>query len=230
MKGRMAFLKVPIVRKGDMADDAQPIGKDGVLVGITEVAVDVHLFRIRAGGGMGRHEAVSHSIGVNIRLVLIVGFEPFDKGIEGFRVIFADVKFNAGSVKGKDICEFGINQLADGFGIVHHLLEHEFNIRLKILLKTGQERRVRDFGKTAEVPEFRAEVQENEQKGIRRDGKDFLEDECGEENLKRVIPFPAKMLVKGIAENGRDEFLNVEIFIKELEERRDILKEGILTV
>lgn len=41
---------------------------------------------------------------------------------------------------------------------------------------------------------------------------------------------PARVLVKSIAEYGRDELLDVEMFIKELEERRDIINKHVLTV
>ncbi len=41
---------------------------------------------------------------------------------------------------------------------------------------------------------------------------------------------PAKMLVKSIAEYGRDELLDVKMFIKELEERGDIIDKYVLTI
>ena len=43
-------------------------------------------------------------------------------------------------------------------------------------------------------------------------------------------PLPAKVLVKSIAEYGRDELLDVEMFIKEMEERRGIINKYVLTV
>lgn len=57
-------------------------------------------------------------------------FEVSDEGIEVFRIVFVDIKLNAEGVTGKDMSQFGIDYLADGFRIVHHLLKHEFNIRL----------------------------------------------------------------------------------------------------
>ena len=84
--------------------------------------------------------------------------------------------------------------------------------------------------KAAKLPEFPAKSKEKEQKGIRRDGKDFLKDESGKETFKRVIPLSAQMLVKGIAENGRDEFWDIKILIKELEKRRNIINKPVLTI
>lgn len=215
----MRLFKGRVIGKGNMADNTKTVGKDGELIGITEMPVDVHLFGIRAGAGMGRHKAVSHGVRINFRLVFEKGFEFPDEGIEGFGVVPADVKLNTGGVKGGDLCQSGIYHLADGFCIVHHLFKHEFNIRLKVLFEPGHKRSTGHLGKAAELPEFPAKREEKEQKGIRGDGKDFLKDEGGKETFKRVIPLSAKMLVKSIAENGRDEFLDIKIFIKELEER-----------
>ena len=155
---------------------------------------------------------------VNIRLVFVKGFELSDEGIEGFGVVFVDVKLNTGGVKGEDLCQAGINHLTDGLRIVHHLLKQEFNIRLKAVFEACQERSIGHLGKTAEIPEFPRQSEEKEEKGIRGDGKDFLEDESRKESFQRVIPLPAKVLIKSIAENGRDELPDVEMLIKELKE------------
>lgn len=150
----MGVFKVVIISKGNVADNTKPVGKDGKLIGIAEMPVDVHLFGIRAGGGMWRHKGVSHGVWINIGLVLVKGFEFPDEGIECFGVVFVDIKLNTGGVKGEDVCQFGIDHLADGFCIIHHLLKHGFNIRLKVLFETGQERGIGHLGKTAEIPEF----------------------------------------------------------------------------
>lgn len=47
-----------------------------------------------------------------------------------------------------------INKLAGGLSKVDHLADHEFNIRLKILTKSGKKRGIRYFRKAAEIPEF----------------------------------------------------------------------------
>ena len=57
-----------------MADDAEAVGEHSELVGITEMAVDVELFGIGTGSGMGRHEAISHAVGVNVWPVLVISF------------------------------------------------------------------------------------------------------------------------------------------------------------
>ena len=78
--------------------------------------------------------------------------------------------------------------------------------------------------------EFFAKSEKKNEQGIRRDGEDFLQDEGGKEAGKRVIPFPAKTLVKGVIENRRDKLRDVEMFIKELEKGRGIVQEHILAV
>ncbi len=153
-----------IIKENDVADDAESVGKDSELIDIAEMAVDVHLFCSRAGSRLGRHKGVSHGVWVNFRPVLIVGFEPSDKGIEGFGIVFVDVKLNTGGVKGKDLRQPGTYHLADGFCIVHHVFKHEFNISFKVLFETGQERWIRHFGKATEIPEFPAQAEKKEQK------------------------------------------------------------------
>ena len=120
-----------IIKKNDVPDNAEPVGKDAKLVRITKMPIYVHLFCVGAGSGCGRHEAVSHLVGVNIRLILIKNFEFFNEGIEGLGVVFRDKKFDAGGVKGKDLCQRGIDELADWFGKIDHLSEHEFNNLVK---------------------------------------------------------------------------------------------------
>ena len=89
---RVGLFKAVIISKGNVADNTKTVGKDGKLIGIAEMAVDVHLFGIRAGGGMGRHKCVSHGVWINLGLVLVKGFEFPDEGIEGFGVVLVDVK------------------------------------------------------------------------------------------------------------------------------------------
>lgn len=107
-----------IIKENDVPDDAEAIGKDSELVGITEMPVDVLLFRIGTGGSLGRHEPISHEIRVDIRFVLIISLEPPDKGIESFGVIFSNIQLNAGGIKGEHLGQGGIDQLADGLSKV----------------------------------------------------------------------------------------------------------------
>lgn len=46
----------------------------------------------------------------NIGIILIESFQPFDKEIENFGVIFGDKKFNAGGIKSKDLSEGNVHQ------------------------------------------------------------------------------------------------------------------------
>ena len=63
--------------------------------------------------------------------------------------------------------------MADGFRIIKHLLKHEFNKRLEILLETGEERGLVNLGEAAEIPKFLAKVKEKNGQGISRNGKIF---------------------------------------------------------
>ncbi len=153
-----------------------------------------------------------------------------DERIEGFGVVFSHIEFNAGGIKSEHLGKRGVNGLADGFGKIDHMLEHEFNIRKELLLKTGEERGIGDFGEAAEIPEFPAEGKKEDKQGIGRDGKDLLKDESREETGKRIKAFAAEGLIKSVMKDRRDEFGNVKMLLKELEKGRGIVKEGILTV
>lgn len=63
-----------IIEKNDVAYDAKAIGEDGKLIGITEMAVDILLFGVFAGSGLGGHKGISHLVRVNIGIILIEGF------------------------------------------------------------------------------------------------------------------------------------------------------------
>lgn len=94
-----------------------------------------------------RHETVSHLIRVNIRIILIVSLETADQGIEGFGIIFRDIKLNTGGIEGKHGGKGSVDGLTDGFGIIHHLLEHEFNVVCKTEFEACKKRSIRDFEK-----------------------------------------------------------------------------------
>ena len=160
--------------------------------------VDVLLFSVRAGSRLGGHKHVSHLIGVDVGIVLVISLELTDKGVKSFRVVFGDIKFDSGSVKGKNLCQRRINVLADRFRIVNHLLKHEFNVAGKPQFEARKERGVGDLGKAAESSEFFTELQEENEQGIRRDREDFLQNESRKEASKRKIPFSSKVVIKGI--------------------------------
>ena len=48
------------------------------------------------------------------------------------------------------------NALTDVFGIIDHLLEHLLDERFKMLLESGKQRSVRNFGEATEIPQFLA--------------------------------------------------------------------------
>ena len=200
-----------IIKKSDVPHNAEAVREDGEFIGIAEMAVDVLLFCVRAGSGLCGREAVSHLIRVNIRVVFIVSPEAADKGIEGFGVVFRDIKLDAGGIEGKHGGKGSINSLADGFGEVHHLLEHELNVFCKAEFETGKERGIRDFGEAAEIPQFLADVEQEDEQGIGRDGEYLLQDKCGKEAGKGIIPFAPKVLVKSVIKDRRDKCRDIEM-------------------
>ena len=66
------------------------------------MAVDVLLFSVRAGSYLGWHKPVSHLIGGDVGIILAISLELTDKGVKSFRGVFGDIKFDSGSVNGKD--------------------------------------------------------------------------------------------------------------------------------
>ena len=140
----MGGLKI-IIQKSDVPHDAQAVGEDGELVSIAEMAVDILLFCVGAGSSLRRHETVSHLIRVNIRIILIVSLETADQGIEGFGIIFRDIKLNTGGIEGKHGSKGRVDCMADGFGIIYHLLEHECNVVCKTEFEACKKRSIRDF-------------------------------------------------------------------------------------
>lgn len=62
-----------VVEEDNVPDNAKAVGKEPKLVRITKMPIDILLFCIRAGGGLGGHEAIGHLVWVDIRLVLVKG-------------------------------------------------------------------------------------------------------------------------------------------------------------
>ena len=104
----MCHFKI-IIQKSDVADNAEAVSKDGKLIGIAEVSVDVELFCVRGGRSLWGDKAVSHLVRVNTGIIFVESFETPDKGIEGFWVVFGDIKFNGGSIERADVCKERIN-------------------------------------------------------------------------------------------------------------------------
>lgn len=62
------------------------------------MTIDVRLLGIRAGGSLRRHKSISHPVGIDIRFVFVESLELFDKGIQRVRIVFRNIKLNAGMV------------------------------------------------------------------------------------------------------------------------------------
>lgn len=157
-----------IIREGNRTDNAESVGEYGKFVGITEVTVDILLFCVRAGSSLGRHKTICHFVGIDLRVVFVIGFEASDEGMKGFRVVFRDIKLHAGSIKSKHLSKGAVNSLTDGFCKIDHALKHQLNIRKERLFKTGEQWGIRDFGKAVEVPKFPADGEEKDEQGMEK--------------------------------------------------------------
>ena len=65
---------------------------------------------------------------------------------------------------------------------------------------------------------------------VKFNGKDFLKDECREESLQGISPFPPESQVKGTVKISGDELGNVKRIIEKLEKGRGIFPEHVLAV
>ncbi len=83
---------------------------------------------------------------------LASGQEAACEGIKSLRIIFGDIKLDTGGIESKDFSKGAVDSLADGFSEVNHALEHQLDIRKKVLFKPCEERSVWHLGETAEIP------------------------------------------------------------------------------
>ncbi|MCQ5146260.1 hypothetical protein NE476_28325 [Enterocloster bolteae] len=202
-----------VIQKINMPDDAEPIGKNGKLVSIAEMTVNIQLLRI-----LRRHEGVSHLIRVNIWFIFVIRLEPADERSESLGVVFGDIGFNAGCIKGEHLSEGRINSLADGFGKIDKLKEEIFNKRKKVLFEACKQRSVRNLLEAAELPEFPAEVQEKDQQEFGRNGKKLLKDKSSQKAGKGVY---GPRNDKGTEKRIRNERIKVEMLIKKPKKRKE---------
>lgn len=57
-----------------MPDDAQAVSNQSKLISIAEMSVDEELLGIRRGGSLRRHEGISHAVGIDLMVVLVINF------------------------------------------------------------------------------------------------------------------------------------------------------------
>ena len=141
-----------IIQKGDIADDPEDVCKDCEFIGITEMTVDVLLFRVGTGSSLGGHSSISHLVRGDIRVILIISLESSDEGVDGLWIIFGNIELNAGGIEGKDIRQGGIDEPAEGFDKIGHGVEHLLDERFKSSFEAGKQGSIRDFGEAAEIP------------------------------------------------------------------------------
>ena len=84
--------------------------------------------------------------------------------------------------------------------------------------KSCKKRSIRNLGETAELPQFSAEIEEKDEQGIGRDGKNLLQDKGGKKSFQRVGAFSAKALIESLGKLVRNELAQVEVFIQKLKE------------
>lgn len=111
----MGQSELVIIKKCDVSDDAKAVCKNSKFIGVIEVSVDIHLFCLPTGSCLWGHKPISHFVRIDIRFVLIENFQFFDRGIQSFGIVFSHIKFNAGSIKGKDISKRSIAELTKRF-------------------------------------------------------------------------------------------------------------------
>ena len=92
-----------LIKESNVTYNAKTVREDGKFIRIAEMTIDVLLFSIWTGGSGWGHETISHFVGVNFGFILVIGFESSDQGIQGFGVVFGDIKLNARSVKGQGL-------------------------------------------------------------------------------------------------------------------------------
>ena len=114
---RMAFEEIPVIEL-DMPHNAESIGDNAELIGITEMAVNVELLNFRIGGRVGWHGTVSSFIRVIAVIKMhcfCIGFELFDDTVGIFGIIFGYPGFNTGGIEDTHICPDRVNCLTDRF-------------------------------------------------------------------------------------------------------------------
>ena len=165
------------VVKADIPDNAEAVRNHAEFIGITEVAVYVHLLYGGIGGGMGRHGAISSFIGV-VRILqaicLFKGFELSDDAVGVFGIVFRDPGLNPGGVKQSHGGFLPVNALADGLSEIDHMVKHSLKIGKEVLFEAGEFGSIGNDIKAAELTQFPGVFEENDQEGDGRDGENEL--------------------------------------------------------
>ena len=134
------MIKEILIIEADMPYNAQAVRDNAEFISIAEMAVNVEPFNFRAGGGMGRHGAVSSFIRVVAVIKMhsfCVGFELFDDAVGILWIIFRNPCLYAGRIKNGHISLAGINGAADWLGKVNQPFKNSLDIFKEVLLKSG---------------------------------------------------------------------------------------------
>lgn len=71
--------------------------------------------------------------------------------MERLRIIFRNIKLNAGGIKGQDASKSESNQATDRLREIDHLMEQLLDVRFKGSFEARKKRSIRDFGKATEI-------------------------------------------------------------------------------
>ena len=163
-----------LVEEFDVPADAQPVGKDTELGGVTEMPVDILTPGIGVcTRGFGK-QGIDRFIGIVVGIVFneLFGLPEFRK--EKFWIVLFNGQFDAGGVIDEVIGQFLADFSADRFGKLDELVEQLLKVVGIDFPEAGQFRGIGDFMEAAEVSEFVAATEDGKQKGVRGNAKEFL--------------------------------------------------------
>ena len=150
---RVAYSEI-IVEEGDVTADAQAVGDDAGLDGITKVTVDVLLTGVGIGFGRIRQEGIDGLVRIEIRpgLCELLGFPEL--GVEELGIVLGDGEFDTGGIIDEVIGLFRINLTADGFGQFYKILKHLGEERMIPVPEASKLGSVRNLIEAAEIPKL----------------------------------------------------------------------------
>ena len=150
---RVAFSEI-IVEEGNVTADAQAVGDDAGLDGITEMTVDILLAGIGIGLGSIGQEGIDGLVGIEIRpgLCELLGLPEFC--VEEFGIVLGNGEFDAGGIIDEVIGLFRVDLTADGFGQLYKVLKHLGEERTILVPEACKLGGVRNLIEAAEIPKF----------------------------------------------------------------------------
>jgi hypothetical protein len=112
------------VKEGDMSYNAKPVEEQSCFLGIAEMPVDILVLDVRVSGGGFRQEGVHSFVRVIIRIFLSEFLGLVEFGVQKFRVVFLDVRFDSRWVVYEVVSLLRVKFTADRLGNVNEVKEH----------------------------------------------------------------------------------------------------------